>query len=88
MIEIEQCKTWVSDRTLANIAKALNMEVYELLIPAKDESKRKVGKKDNAIGQMVKHIKLKKNQLQKNIQHPEVYNAKPRRAWGLFHHRI
>ena len=33
IIEIGQCKTWVSDRTLANIAKALNMDAYELLLP-------------------------------------------------------
>ena len=33
IIEIEQCKTWVSDKTLVNIARALNMEAYELLLP-------------------------------------------------------
>jgi transcriptional regulator with XRE-family HTH domain len=33
MTDIEYCKTWVSDKTLLRIAKALNMEVYELLMP-------------------------------------------------------
>ena len=33
IIEIEQCKSWVSDKTLANIAQALHLEAYELLLP-------------------------------------------------------
>ena len=33
IIDIEYCKTWVSDKTLNSIAKALNLEAYELLIP-------------------------------------------------------
>jgi transcriptional regulator with XRE-family HTH domain len=35
MVDIELCRTWVSDKTLTNIAKALNMEAYELLTPEK-----------------------------------------------------
>jgi transcriptional regulator with XRE-family HTH domain len=38
MTDIEYCKTWVSDKTLANIAKALNMEAHELLIPFQKET--------------------------------------------------
>jgi transcriptional regulator with XRE-family HTH domain len=37
IVEIELCRTWVSDKTLANIARALNMEAYELLIPEQAE---------------------------------------------------
>lgn len=33
IIEIEQCKTWVSDKTLAHIAQVFGMEAYELLLP-------------------------------------------------------
>jgi transcriptional regulator with XRE-family HTH domain len=33
LTDIERCKTWVSDKTLANIAAALHKESYQLLIP-------------------------------------------------------
>jgi transcriptional regulator with XRE-family HTH domain len=33
IIDIERCRTWVSDRTLLNIARVLNMEAYQLLVP-------------------------------------------------------
>jgi transcriptional regulator with XRE-family HTH domain len=33
IIDIERRRTWVSDRTLLSIAKALNMEAYQLLMP-------------------------------------------------------
>ena len=33
MLDIEYCKTWVSDKTLQNLAKALNKEAWELLSP-------------------------------------------------------
>ncbi|MDR2633436.1 MAG: helix-turn-helix domain-containing protein [Treponema sp.] len=33
VIDIERCRTWVSDKTLLNLARALNREAYELLIP-------------------------------------------------------
>ncbi|MDR0302563.1 MAG: helix-turn-helix domain-containing protein [Treponema sp.] len=67
IIEIEQCKTWVSDRTLANIAKALNLEVYELFILENSEKNREFGKKDKAIKQIAELVKTKKIQLRKNI---------------------
>jgi transcriptional regulator with XRE-family HTH domain len=63
MIEIEQCKTWVSDKTLTNIAKALNMDVFELLVPEKNEE---TGQKDVTIQQMARLIKAKKAQLRKS----------------------
>jgi transcriptional regulator with XRE-family HTH domain len=37
IIDIERCRTWVSDKTLLNIARALNMEAYQLLTPPKEE---------------------------------------------------
>jgi transcriptional regulator with XRE-family HTH domain len=39
IVDIEYCKTWVSDKTLNNIAKALNLEVYELLMPENVQNK-------------------------------------------------
>jgi len=39
IIDIEYCKTWVSDKTLNSIAKALNLEAYELLIPENSPTK-------------------------------------------------
>ncbi|MDR1586021.1 MAG: helix-turn-helix domain-containing protein [Treponema sp.] len=37
MSDIEYCKTWVSDKTLQSLAKALNMNAYELLVPPEAE---------------------------------------------------
>ena len=31
--DIEGCRTWVSDKTLENLAKALNVDIYQLFIP-------------------------------------------------------
>jgi transcriptional regulator with XRE-family HTH domain len=39
IVDIEYCKTWVSDKTLNSIAKALNLEAYELLIPENIQNK-------------------------------------------------
>jgi transcriptional regulator with XRE-family HTH domain len=33
---IECCRSWVSDATLENLAKALQVDSYELLLPADD----------------------------------------------------
>jgi transcriptional regulator with XRE-family HTH domain len=49
MADIEHCKTWVSDKTLINIAKALNMEAYQLLIP-------EPGRKDDAQSKTLQEI--------------------------------
>jgi len=31
--DIEGCRTWVGDKTLENLAKALNVDIYQLFIP-------------------------------------------------------
>jgi len=67
MIEIEQCKTWVSDKTLSSIAKALNMEVYQLLIPEKSGQSGESGKKAGVTQQMARLVKTKKSELRKSI---------------------
>ena len=33
MCDIEGCRTWISDKTLANLSTALNIETYRLFIP-------------------------------------------------------
>ena len=37
--DIEGCRTWVSDKTLVKIARALNVEIYQLLYPKTEENK-------------------------------------------------
>jgi transcriptional regulator with XRE-family HTH domain len=39
ILDIEYCKTWVSDKTLNSIAKALYLEPYELLVPENVQNK-------------------------------------------------
>lgn len=39
VIDIERCRTWISDKTLVNLAKALHVEAYELLIPLNKQEK-------------------------------------------------
>lgn len=64
VIDIERCRTWVSDKTLLNIAKALNMEAYQLLIPAKQQPGEPEGELDIQ-EQITALIRAKKLALQK-----------------------
>ena len=59
IIDIEYCKTWVSDKTLNSIAKALNLDAYELLIPENSQNKSE----DHALKQIANIIKAKKTLL-------------------------
>ena len=34
--DIEGCRTWVSDKTLESLAKALNVDIFQLFIPPDD----------------------------------------------------
>ena len=60
IVDIEYCKTWVSDKTLSNIAKALNLEVYELLMP---ENNSKTTDEGQALQRIADIIKVKKTLL-------------------------
>jgi transcriptional regulator with XRE-family HTH domain len=40
---IEGCRTWVSDKTLVKLAKALRVEVFQLLVPGAAGGKAKDG---------------------------------------------
>ena len=37
--DIEGCRSWVSDKTLVKIAKALKVEIYQLLFPKSEAEK-------------------------------------------------
>ena len=37
--DIEGCRTWVSDKTIVKLARALNIEVYQLLFPQTESEK-------------------------------------------------
>jgi transcriptional regulator with XRE-family HTH domain len=59
IVDIEYCKTWVSDKTLNSIAQALNLEAYELLIPENSQNKT-----ENQVLQRIANIiKVKKTLL-------------------------
>jgi transcriptional regulator with XRE-family HTH domain len=67
MLDIEYCKTWVSEKTLSQIAQALNMEAYELLIPENDVKKEKSGGKNRPLQQTAELIKVKRKLLRKKV---------------------
>lgn len=55
LLDIEYCKTWVSDKTLTNIARALNVEAYELLIN-RNHSDDKSAEKDDDEARLLQEI--------------------------------
>jgi len=65
--DIEYCKTWVSDKILSQIAQALNVEAYELLVPEKDEKREKSGGKNKALQHTAELIKVKRRLLRKKV---------------------
>lgn len=38
--DIEGCRTWVSDKTLLKLSQALNVAIFQLLIPEGDDDKK------------------------------------------------
>lgn len=46
MNDIERCQTWISDKTLAKLAWALNIELHELFIENITASEKKTDKKE------------------------------------------
>jgi len=67
MLDIEYCKTWVSEKTLSQIAHALNMEAYELLIPQNVERKEEAGNKNKTLQLTSELIKDKRKILRKKV---------------------
>jgi transcriptional regulator with XRE-family HTH domain len=44
--DIEGCRMWVSDKTMVKLAKALDIEVYMLLVPQAAEPTRPISRTD------------------------------------------
>jgi len=66
MRDIEYCKTWVSDKTLSQIAQALNIEAYELLLPPESpKAKGQSGQNAATMRQTAGLINAKKRELRK-----------------------
>jgi transcriptional regulator with XRE-family HTH domain len=65
MLDIEYCKTWVSDKTLHSIARALNMDAYELLIPEKPKKGTKSRGQNSDLQRTAAIINAKKRELRK-----------------------
>jgi transcriptional regulator with XRE-family HTH domain len=60
MTDIERCKTWASDKTLAKIAGALDMSPWELLRPAEGEGPAETAgqtERSEAVWQGVRELK-------------------------------
>ncbi len=49
MNDIERCQTWVSDKTLAKLAWALNFDLHELFVQDNELSEKSSEKKDSYI---------------------------------------
>jgi transcriptional regulator with XRE-family HTH domain len=64
VIDIERRRTWVSDRTLANLAKALHTEAYQLLKPAGREVET-ADNENSPLEQIMRFIDDKKLELRK-----------------------
>jgi len=67
MIDIEYCKTWVSEKTLQSIAEALNMQSYELLIPEIPSKIVKTKGKNSDSQQTAVLINGKKREMKKKV---------------------
>jgi transcriptional regulator with XRE-family HTH domain len=60
MTDIERCKTWVSDKTLEKIARALDTSPWELLRPAEGEDPAKIAgqtERSEAVWRDVRELK-------------------------------
>jgi transcriptional regulator with XRE-family HTH domain len=68
IVDIERRRTWVSDKTLLNIARALNMEAYQLLIPPeKAPSMDSLDRKRQMLEQITALLREKHSVLRKTI---------------------
>jgi len=71
LADIERRRTWVSDKTLQNLANALNLEPWELLCDTVENKKEKnrgpSGEKENR-KQMADLVSNKKEILRKTVE--------------------
>ncbi|MDR1148176.1 MAG: helix-turn-helix transcriptional regulator [Spirochaetaceae bacterium] len=69
LLDIEHCKTWVSDKTLTNIAKALNVEAYELLVNrelSNDKSAQTGGGEADRLQEIIALFEIKQKNLKQS----------------------
>jgi transcriptional regulator with XRE-family HTH domain len=66
--DIESYRTWVSDKTLANIALALNKEPYQLLIPDEDLSGTGEDDGDLSLEFIVQSLNQRKKVMKKYVE--------------------
>jgi transcriptional regulator with XRE-family HTH domain len=67
LIGIEHRKTWVSDKTLIKIAQALNMEVYQLLVPPETGTALPDEREAQILQQVTKLLAAKRVELKKTV---------------------
>ena len=67
LLDIEYCKSWVSDKTLEKLARALNKEPYELLASGEAIQQKAAGGEDPVLRKTVKLVNTKKVQLRKQV---------------------
>jgi transcriptional regulator with XRE-family HTH domain len=65
MADIEYCRTWVSDKTLINIARALNMEAYQLLVPGESGDSPADDRETRLLRRITELIAVKKGEMRK-----------------------
>jgi transcriptional regulator with XRE-family HTH domain len=69
--DIERCRTWVSDKTLQKLGKALRMQPYQLLLPEADVEEPEISGKDikeESIGFISNEINIQKKAIKKFVE--------------------
>jgi transcriptional regulator with XRE-family HTH domain len=66
MTDIERCRTWVSDKTLLGLAKALNTDAFQLLVPQKDGGADAPKKETETLYKTAELIKKTKVKMKKS----------------------
>ena len=56
LTDIERCRTWVSDKTLQCLAKALSREPWELLVPHEEQGRLSTKQKQYVQRSQIRHI--------------------------------
>ena len=64
--DIEGCRRWVSAKTLSKLARALNINEYELLLPEKKDSEKK--SRDSSLKSLISLRGKIKNSIDKQFE--------------------
>jgi len=82
MTDIEYCRTWVSDKTLAALAAALNRRPYELLVPP-ETGAAEDGRSEAGLEALTEMIASQKRRLHAHTDAVlDSLAAEVIRAWG------